>query len=73
MSKKPAKGTSKRVHIISRKDGWAIKKQGASRATKIYQKKETAIKDAQKLRKTGHDVIVHKKDGTIQKWKKPSK
>lgn len=73
MSKKPGKGTSKRVHIISRKDGWAIKKQGASRASKIYQKKETAIKKAQKLRKTGHDVIVHKKDGSIQKWEKPKK
>jgi len=73
MSKKPGKGTSKRVHIISRKDGWAIKKQGASRASKIYQKKETAIKNAQKLRKTGHDVIVHKKDGSIQKWEKPKK
>jgi len=73
MSKKPGKGTSKRVHIISRKDGWAIKKQGASRASKIYQKKETAIKNAQKLRKSGHDVILHKKDGSIQKWEKPKK
>jgi len=73
MSKKSGKGTSKRVHIISRKDGWAVKKQGASRASKIYQKKETAIKGAQKLRKTGHDVIVHKKDGSIQRWKKSKK
>ncbi|TET74522.1 MAG: DUF2188 domain-containing protein [Candidatus Aminicenantes bacterium] len=73
MSKKTGKDTSKRVHIISRKDGWAVKKQGASRASKIYQKKETAIKNAQKLRRTGHDVIVHKKDGSIQKWEKPKK
>lgn len=73
MSKKSGKATSKRVHIISREDGWAIKKQGASRASKIYQNKETAIKNAQKMRKTGHDVIVHKKDGSIQKWEKPKK
>ena len=73
MSKKPGKASSKRVHIISRKDGWAIKKQGASRASRIYQNKETAIKNAQKLRKTGHDVIIHKKDGSIQKWEKPQK
>jgi len=73
MSKKSRKSTSKRVHIISRRNGWAIKKQRASRASKIYKKKETAIKKAQKLRKTGHDVIIHKKDGSIQKWEKPKK
>ncbi len=73
MSKKSGKATPKRVHIISRKDGWAVKKQGASRASKIYDKKETAINNAQKLRKTGHAVIVHKKDGSIQEWEKPKK
>ena len=73
MSKKSGKVTSKRVHIISRKNAWAIKKQGASKASKIYQKKETAIQNAQKLRETGYDVIVHKKDGSIQKWEKSKK
>ena len=73
MSKKLGESVLKRVHIISRKDEWAIKKEGASRASKIYQKKETAIKQAQKLRKTGYDVIVHKKDGSVQKWETPRK
>jgi Uncharacterized protein conserved in bacteria (DUF2188). len=40
MSKKSGKSVLKRVHIISRKDRWAIKKEGASRASKIYQKKK---------------------------------
>ena len=64
---------NRRINVISRKDRWAVKKQGASRASKIYQKKQTAIKNAKKLRKTGHDVIVHKKDGSIQKWEKSKK
>lgn len=73
MSNKSEKDTSKRVHIISRKDAWAIKKQGASRASKIYQRKETAIQEARKMCKEGYDVIVHKKDGSIQKWEKSKK
>lgn len=73
MSKKLGKSTSKRVHIISRKSGWAVKKEDKSRASRIYKTKETAIKNTQKLRKTGHDIIVHKKDGSIQKWEKSKK
>ena len=71
MSKKSGKSVLKRVHIISRKDEWAIKKEGASRVSKIYQEKETAIKQAQKLRKNRYDVIVHKKDGSIERWEEP--
>lgn len=62
--------SSKRAHIISRDNGWAIKKEGASKASKIYGDKNSAVKDSEKLRNKGHDVIIHKKDGTIQDWKK---
>lgn len=73
MTRKSGKATGKRVHIISRKDGWAVKKEGTSRASKIYQKKDRAVNDAQKLKNSGHDVIIHKRDGTIQKWEKAKK
>ncbi len=73
MTKKSSKVTSKRVHIISSKGGWAIKKQGASKASKVYPDKDSAMGSAQAMREKGHDVIVHKKDGTIQRWVKPKK
>lgn len=73
MTKKVSTSNSKRVHIISRKQYWAVKKECASRASKIYSDKDTAIKGAEKLRSAGHDVVVHKKDGTIQEWKKSKK
>jgi len=74
MSKNSSKNrSSSRVHIISREDGWAIKKEGNTRATKVYENKDTAIKNARKLIEQGHDVIVHKKDGSIQKWEKGKK
>ena len=62
--------SSKRVHVISRDKGWALKKEGLSRATKIHQSKEAAVKSARKLVRRGHDVIIHKKDGSIERWEK---
>lgn len=63
----------KRVHIIKRDNGWAVKKQGAQKASKIYETKEKAKKGANPLRKNGHDLVIHKRDGSIEEWKKASK
>jgi hypothetical protein len=60
----------KRVHIIKRDDGWAVKKQGAQRASKIYTTKEDAKSGTKELRKNGHDIIIHKRDGSIEEWRK---
>jgi hypothetical protein len=61
---------NQRVHVISRKDGWAVKKEGNTKASKVFNRKEAAVEGARKLSK-GHDVIVHKKDGSIQRWERP--
>ena len=71
MAKKAS--TSKRAHVIKRESGWAVKKQGAQKASKVYTTKEAAVKGAQKLKKEGHDVVIHKKDGSIEKWQKSKK
>lgn len=68
MAKKQS--TPKRTHVVKRDSGWAVKKEGSQRATKVYKTKEQAVKGAEKTRKSGNDVVVHKKDGSIQKWKK---
>jgi hypothetical protein len=74
MPKRSASSSPKteRVHVISRKDGWAVKKEGNTKASKLFDKKEAAVEGARKLSK-GHDIIVHKKDGSIQKWERPEK
>lgn len=56
-----------RVHVIVRDDYWAIKKEGSSRASKKYQTKQKAVNAAKKLSKSGHDVVVHKRDGSVEK------
>ena len=71
MAKKSS--SPKRTHVVKRDSGWAVKKEGAKRATKVYTTKEQAVKGAEKSRKSGRDVVVHKKDGSIQTWKKSKK
>jgi len=55
-----------RVHVVPSKDGWSVKKEGAKRATVVKNSKESAVKAANSI-KSMQRVIVHKKDGTIQK------
>ncbi len=59
----------KRVHVISRKDGWAVKKEGNSKASKIYGTKSAAEKSALRISEGG-DVVIHRRDGSVQKWKR---
>ncbi len=63
---KAASTNSGRVHVVPSKDGWAVKKEGAKRATVVKKTKEGAVKAANSI-KTSERVVVHKKDGTIQK------
>jgi uncharacterized protein YdaT len=61
-----------RTHIIKRGSGWAVKQEGKQRASRVYKTKEEAIKSAQEHRKHGSDIVVHRKDGSVEKWKKSS-
>ncbi|AXJ01989.1 putative DUF2188 protein [Cyclonatronum proteinivorum] len=57
-----------RVHVIKRDKGWAVKIEGAQRALRVFKSKEQAIKVAEMTGKDSGDVVIHKKDGSIQKW-----
>jgi hypothetical protein len=59
-----------RIHIIKRGDGWAIKKEGGLKASRVFDKKEDAEEHSRRYRNDGYDVIVHRKDGSIEKWEK---
>lgn len=61
---------NERIHIIKRANGWAIKKEGNTKASKIFDTKADAESNSSIYRTHGHDIIVHKSDGTIAKWKK---
>lgn len=59
-----------RIHVIKRSDGWVLKKDGAERASRKYPTKEEAIDSARLYRLKGYDVVVHRADGSVEKWSK---
>ncbi len=65
MAKRSASSRSKRIHVISRDGGWAVKKEGNTRASKVYSTKAAAIEGAKRSSK-GHQVVIHKRDGSIE-------
>lgn len=64
--RKAASTNSRRVHVVPSKNGWAVKKEGTKRATVVKSTKKGALKAANNI-KSAERVVVHKKDGTIQK------
>jgi len=55
------------VHVISHVDGWAVKREGTKRASRVYPEQSTALSKAKDIAKqSGNYVVVHGKDGKIQ-------
>lgn len=60
--------TKKRdIHVVPHDDGWATKKEGASRAGSVTGTQKDAINRARDQAKREHvEVVIHRKDGTIR-------
>ena len=73
-AQKPAtqKTTAKKdratYHVVPHEEGWAVKKEGADRATSVHSNKEEALEQGREVARTKEpsQLVVHKKDGTIQ-------
>lgn len=61
---------NKRVHVIKRGEKWAVKKQGNIKASGVYDTQREATSVARSYKKSGYDIIIHNRDGTIKKWEK---
>lgn len=54
-------------HVVPRQDGWAVKKSGATRASKVFNTQADAINYARgQAKKDSGELYVHRKDGTIR-------
>lgn len=55
-------------HIVPNPDGgWNVKKGGATRATKHFDKKDEAISWGREVsRNQRTELVIHRRDGTIQ-------
>ena len=60
--------TKKRdIHVVPHDDGWATKKEGASRAGSVTGTQKDAIDRARDQAKRERvEVVIHRKDGTIR-------
>lgn len=56
-------------HVVPNQDGgWSSKKGGADRASRNFETKKQAEQWSRDLsRKEGSELVIHKKDGTIQR------
>ena len=61
--------TRKTHHVVPNPEGgWNVKKGGAERASKTFADKDGAINYARKISRSARtELIIHKKDGTIQR------
>ncbi len=58
---------SNNQHVIPRSDGWAVKKAGASRDTKVFDKQSDAIGHAREIAQNkGSELFIHSRDGRIR-------
>ena len=57
----------KDIHVVPHADGWATKKEGASRAGAVTPTQKEAIDIARDQAKREHvEVVIHRKDNTIR-------
>jgi hypothetical protein len=55
------------VWITPHKDGWAVRREGGDRASRVTQRKEDAVSIGRDIaQRNGTELIIQRKDGTIQ-------
>lgn len=56
----------KNQHVVPNESGWAVKGEGNSKATKVFDTKQPAINYAREIaRNQKSELVVHNKDGRI--------
>ncbi len=57
----------KDIHVVKHLDGWATRKEGASRAGSIHRtQKEAQEKAREQAKREKVEVVTHRKDGKIR-------
>lgn len=61
------KSGQKSYHVVSVRDGWAVKRIGQSSSSGVFATKDAAIKKAEVVaRNQKSEVIIHAQNGLIQ-------
>ena len=60
-------GRPQNIHVVPRNEGWAVRKEGTSRATSVHQTQRDAVDAARKMARTWRgELIIHGRDGRIR-------
>lgn len=59
--------TDKHVHLVPHDKGWAVKRTGNDRPSKVFEKKPDAMEQAIRVARRDNTVlVVHRQDGSVQ-------
>jgi uncharacterized protein YdaT len=59
--------TKRDIHVVPHQDGWATRKEGASRAGTVHDTQKSAIQRAQEQAKRENvEVVIHRRDGKVR-------
>ncbi len=54
-------------HVVPKDGGWAVRKQGAAKITKVFNTQNEAVQFARNVaKKNSGELFIHKADGTIR-------
>jgi hypothetical protein len=57
----------KGVHVVPKGDGWAVKREGSDRASKVTETQREAIQAGrQTARREGAELVIHGQNGRIR-------
>ena len=58
---------AKNQHIVPHKNGWAVKAEGANRASSIHRTQSEAIERGREIAQNqGAELLIHGRDGRIR-------
>jgi uncharacterized protein YdaT len=59
--------SGKNQHVIPHQQGWAVKSEGASKASSVHETQKEAIDRGREIsRKQGTELLIHGRDGRIR-------
>ncbi len=54
-------------HVVPTKDGWAVKRAGSPKATKVFDTQQEAIERGREIAKNQRsELLIHGRDGRIR-------
>ena len=70
---KAMEGGRTRIHVIPHDRGWAVRREGAARASSVHREKQDAVRRAKQIarERAGGQVMIHGINGRVQSVEPP--